>query len=413
MKERILIIEDNKALSKIIARKMEKSLDFEIIQAYTYAQAEEIISENDDFFITLCDLNLPDAPNGEIVDYVLSCGLPVIVLTGSIDDELREEMQSKNIVDYVYKGNIEDVNYIFSLIKRLSKNRDIKVLAVDDSRVFRGELKRILNSQMFKTLIAAHGEEALNYLENNTDVELVLTDFNMPVVDGVELTKQIRETYSKDKMIIIAMTGNSEHLISAKFLKIGANDFINKPFSKEELICRINNSLDAKEHLDMMSDMAHKDFLTKVYNRRYFFEEIKDFYKEKVPFAIAMIDIDKFKKVNDTYGHDIGDRVIVTLANILRKNTKGADLVARFGGEEFCVALRNVDKKQAISFFAKLRKSVADQSLNIDGKIIKFTISIGVSFSDGSSDIEELINRADGALYRAKEDGRNRVEIDI
>jgi len=412
VQERILIIEDNKALSKIITKKMEKNLDFEVIQAYTYAEAEEIISENDDFFITLCDLNLPDAPNGEIVDFVLSYGLPVIVLTGSIDDELRDEMQSKNIVDYVYKGNIEDVNYIFALIKRLSKNRDIKVLAVDDSLVIRKEVKRILQSQMFKTLIAAHGEEALSYLENNSDIELVLTDFNMPVVDGVELTKQIRETYDKDKMIVVAMTGNNEHLISAKFLKIGANDFINKPFSKEELVCRINNALDAKERLEMMSDMAHKDFLTKVYNRRYFFQEIQNFYAEKIPFAVAMLDIDNFKKINDTYGHDVGDSVLVLLANLLKRNTKGADLVSRFGGEEFCVALRDVDKKQAIGFFAKLRKSIADQSLNIESKNIKLTVSIGVSFSDGAN-IEELINRADRALYRAKNSGKNRVEIDI
>lgn len=413
MQERILIIEDNKALSKIIAKKMKTNLDFEIIQAYTYAQAEEIIEENDDFFITLCDLNLPDAPNGEIVDFVLSNGLPVIVLTGSIDDELREEMQAKEIVDYVYKGNIEDVNYIFTLIKRLSKNRDIKVMAVDDSLMIRKEVKRILQSQMFKILVAAHGEEALSYLENNKDIELVLTDFNMPVVDGVELTRQIREKYDKDKMIIIAMTGNSEHLISAKFLKIGANDFINKPFSKEELVCRINNALDAKERLEMMSDMAHKDFLTKVYNRRYFFQEIESFYKEKVPFAIAMLDIDNFKKINDTHGHDVGDSVIVALANLLRRSTKGADLVSRFGGEEFCVALRDVDKKQAIGFFAKLRKNIADLSLNIGGKKIGFTVSIGVSFSDNESDIERLINRADSALYRAKNSGKNRVEIDI
>jgi diguanylate cyclase (GGDEF)-like protein len=412
VQERILIIEDNKALSKIIAKKMEKNLDFEIIQAYTYAEAEEIITENDDFFITLCDLNLPDAPNGEIVDFVLSYGLPVIVLTGSIDDELREEMQAKNIVDYVHKGNIEDVNYIFALIARLSKNRDIKVLAVDDSLVLRNEVKRILQSQMFKTLIAAHGEEALSYLDSNPDVSLVLTDYNMPVVDGVELTKQIRETYDKDKMVVIAMTGNSDHLISAKFLKIGANDFINKPFSKEELVCRINNALDAKERLEMMSDMAHKDFLTKVYNRRYFFQEIQSFYKEKKPFSIAMIDIDNFKTINDTYGHDIGDVVLVALANMFKRNTKGADLVARFGGEEFCIALRDVDKKQAIGFFAKLRKNVADHVVRANGKEIRYSISIGVSFSDGS-DIETLLNRADDALYRAKSAGKNRVEIDL
>jgi len=333
VQERILIIEDNKALSKILTTKMKKNLDFEIIQAYTYAQAEEIINENDDFFITLCDLNLPDAPDGEIVDFMISKGLPVIVLTGSIDEDLCKEMLGKNIVDYVHKGNIEDVNYIFTLIQRLSKNRGIKVLAVDDSLVFRKEIKRLLQSQMFSVLIASHGEEALNYLKDNQDVKLVLTDFNMPVIDGVELTKKIREKHDKNDMIIIAMTSNEDHLVSAKFLKIGANDFINKPFSKEELVCRINNTLDAKEHLEMVTDMANKDFMTKAYNRRHFFQEIEGFYKTNSNFAIAMVDIDFFKKINDIYGHDIGDLIIITLANTLKYHTKDSDLVARFRGE--------------------------------------------------------------------------------
>ncbi len=410
MNERILIIEDNKALSKILTKKMQKNLDFEIIQAYSYGEAEKIINANNDFFITICDLNLPDAPNAEIVNFVISKGLPVIVLTGSIDEDLREDMLKRDIVDYVYKGNIEDVNYIFSLIKRLSKNRDIKVMAVDDSLVLRNEVKRLLQSQMFKVLIAAHGEEALNYLDNNNDIKLVLTDFNMPVIDGIELTKAIREKYAKDEMIVIAMTGNSDHLISAKFLKIGANDFINKPFSKEELVCRINNALDAKEQLEKMSDMAHKDFMTKVYNRRYFFQEIKKFYKHDAPFAIAMLDIDNFKKVNETYGHDIGDRVIVSLANLLKQNTKNSDLVARFGGEEFCIALRSVDKKQAIGFFAKLRKTISDLTIKIGSKNIKFTVSIGIAFSDNKI-VQELIKEADEALYGAKQSGKNRVEI--
>jgi len=410
MKERILIIEDNKALSKILTKKMEKNLDFEIIQAYSFSEAEEIIEDNDDFFITLCDLNLPDAPDGEIVDFVISSGLPVIVLTGSIDKDLRQKMLGKNIVDYVHKGNIEDVNYIFTLIQRLSKNRDIKVLAVDDSLVFRKEIKKILQSQMFKVLIAAHGEEALNYLENNQDVKLVLTDFNMPVINGVELTKKIRETHDKNDILIIAMTGNDDHLVSAKFLKIGANDFINKPFSKEELVCRINNALDAKEHLEIVSEMANKDFMTKAYNRRYFFQEIESFYDTNSSFAIAMIDIDLFKKINDRYGHDVGDIVIITLANTLKHHTKGSDLVARFGGEEFCIALRDVDKKKAIGFFAKLRKTVSDLNINTTNAKIKFSVSIGVAFSNDKK-IGELLKEADDALYRAKENGRNRVEI--
>jgi diguanylate cyclase (GGDEF)-like protein len=232
----------------------------------------------------------------------------------------------------------------------------------------------------------------------------------MPVIDGVELTKQIREKHDKNEMLIIAMTGNSDHLVSAKFLKIGANDFINKPFSKEELICRINNALDAKEHLEIVSEMANKDFMTKAYNRRYFFQKIEGFYKDNLNFAIAMLDIDNFKKVNDIYGHDVGDQVIITLANVLKQNTKGADLVARFGGEEFCVALKDVGKKQAIGFFVKLRKIISDLSINKNGKKIKFTVSIGLAFSD-CKNIDELLKQADDALYSAKENGKNRVEI--
>ncbi len=410
MQERILIVEDNKSLSKIITKKMSQNLNFDIVQAYTFLEAQEILEENDDFFIVLCDLNLPDAPNGEIVDFVISCNLPVIVLTGSEDDDIRDEMLEKDIVDYVYKGNIDDVNYIFALIKRLSKNRDIRVLVVDDSIVVRSDIKKKLTSQMFKVLIAAHGEEALSYFERNDDIELVLTDFSMPVIDGIELTKIIREKYPKDQVAIIAMTENDNHSVSAKFLKIGANDFIGKPFSKEELICRINNTLDMKEQLEEMNRLANMDFLTKVYNRRYFFEEIKSFYADNSQFAIAMIDIDNFKNINDSYGYSAGDSVIITLANTIKKHLKEADLIARFEGREFCVALKNVDKKQAVLFFAKLRKEISDINLNTSGKKINFTVSIGVSFSGGSK-IDKLIKEADTALLKAKNSGKNRVEL--
>ncbi len=410
IKERILLVEDNKALSKLIRKKMEQSLDYEIVQAYSFSEAEQILEENDDFFVALLDLNLPDAPNGEIVDFVLSYGIPSIVLTGSIDSEIREEITSKNIIDYVYKGNMDDVNYIFSLIKRLSKNRDIKVMVVDDSQVARNKIKKILQKQMFKVIVAAHGEEALNYLEDNPDIQLVLTDYNMPVVNGIELTKEIRKQYDKNRIIIISVTSSNEQLISAKFLKIGANDFINKPFSDEELICRVNNSLEIKEYLDKMTNMAHLDFLTGLYNRRHFFEEINHILTSD-KFAIAMIDIDDFKKINDTYGHDAGDKVIKSISTVLKRSIKGSDIVARFGGEEFCVALDNIDQKHAIGFFLKLKELISKKYVDFKDDKIYFTVSIGLSFGEKNGDINKLINYADEALYKAKKGGKNRVEI--
>ena len=197
-KEKILIVEDNKALSKLIVKKMETSLNFDVVAAYTYKEALCLLEENDDYFAALLDLNLPDAPDGEVVDMVLGYKIPSIVLTGSMDKEIREQILKKEVIDYVYKGNIDDVNYIFALIERLHKNQGTKVLVVDDSIAQRSQIKELLKLQMFTVLVAAHGEEALVFLENNPDIKLVLTDFNMPVIDGLELTKAIRKQKNKN-----------------------------------------------------------------------------------------------------------------------------------------------------------------------------------------------------------------------
>ncbi len=412
IKERILLVEDNKSLSKLIKRKMQNNPKFEIIQSYSYDQTNALLEDNDDYFIALLDLNLPDAPDGEVVDLVLSYNIPSIILTATIDETIRENMLKKdNVIDYVYKSNIEDVNYIFSQIERLYKNRDTKLMIVDDSQMVRKHIKNILQKHMFKILVAAHGEEALNYLETNKDVKLILTDYNMPVIDGIELTKRIREKYSKQDTIIISLTNSNEHLISAKFLKLGANDFITKPFSNEELICRINNTLEAKEAMEKLSITANYDFLTNLYNRRYFFNRINDFIKKYKNYVIAMIDIDNFKMINDTYGHDIGDIVLKHLATTLKNNTKGSDIVARFGGEEFCIVLSNVNEKNAVSFFVKLQNLISKEKVTIKNDTIKYTISIGITIKDKKEDIEVLLKEADEALYKAKNNGKNRVEI--
>ncbi len=411
MKERILLVEDNKALSKLVKRKMEDNLDFDIIQSYSLKETNNILEENDDFFVALLDLNLPDAPDGEVVDLVLSYNIPSIVLTGSIDEHTREKMLKKGIIDYVYKGNMEDVNYIFSLIKRLSKNRDIKLMIVDDSQIIRKQIKEILQKYMFKVLVAAHGEEALNYLEENKDVKLVLTDYNMPVIDGLELTREIREKYNKQQLAIIPLTSSNEYLISAKFLKSGANDFINKPFSNEELICRINNTLEIQEQVELLSHFANNDFLTGLYNRRYFFDHIDNFLHNNNQYAIAMLDIDHFKHINDKFGHDAGDMVLKNLSAVLKNNTKGLDIVARFGGEEFCIALANVDEKTAIGFFIKLKNIISKEKVVFENSSINYTVSIGLTTSNKKENIEKLIQEADKALYKAKNNGRNRIEI--
>ncbi len=415
MNEKILIVEDNKTLAKLIAKKLTNILNMEVDVAYSLNEAKLFLSRYS-YFITLLDINLPDAPNGEVVDYAIKKENHIIVLSGNIDKEFRHKMLGKNIIDYVNKGGVNDIDYIAQTIQRLQKNKRHKVLVVDDSMVFRKQMQNMLSNLFFEVITVAHGEEALGMLSVKQDISLVITDYNMPVMDGLELTLKIRETYSKDELCIIALSGNEDDEVSALFLKHGANDYIKKPFSKEEFSCRINNSIEALENIQKITHYANRDYLTGLYNRRYFYQAINEYLEtiqeSNEQCAVAMVDIDHFKKVNDTYGHDIGDKAIVALADILRSTTSPNDVVARFGGEEFCIVLKNINRYSAEEILQRIRETVEKFSLKIDNEIeIHFTISIGAVLHDNAEGFDESINAADMLLYKAKNEGRNRLEF--
>jgi 3-deoxy-d-manno-octulosonic-acid transferase len=414
-KNKILIVEDNKALAKLIAKKMEDKVEMDIDVAHTMAEAQAFLNNSKDYFIALLDLNLPDAPNGEIVDYVISKGLPSIVLTGSIDDATRESFIHKDIVDYVYKGNMDDINYIFQIINRLSKNRQYKVMIVEDSAPFRNSLKKILTSLQFQVFTAAHGEEAMSYFADNPDIRLVVCDYRMPVKDGLEVLKEIRAAGDKNQIGVLMMTSPSENVNGAIFLKNGANDFIAKPFVKEELICRVNNLIEAMENINQIADFANKDFLTGLFNRRYFYDDMREYLssieENPAPYAVALIDVDGLKDINDKYGQDGGNKILKHIAKRLIDDTKSNDIVARFGSGEFCVVLKNMPQEDAVKFLVSLRAGMAANPINIKSEPVKISVSIGVTFGKTDYAVDEILDIADEALHRAKENGRNRVEI--
>lgn len=412
MSQRILIVEDNKTLAKLISKKIETALDFQVDVAYSLSEAKLFLKMYK-YFITLLDINLPDAPNGEIVDYVLSKGNRALVLSATIDKEFRKKILQKNVIDYVNKGGVDDVNYIINTIKRLQKNQNHTVLVVDDSMVFRKQIQNFLENIFFNVITVAHGEEALGILGVKDSISLVLTDYNMPVMNGLELTYEIRKEYNKNDLAILALSSSQDDEDTALFLKAGANDFIKKPFSKEGFSCRINNTIEALENIQIVTNHANRDYLTGLYNRRYFFDSMIS-YEEDVKesgekYAVAMIDINHFKEINDTYGHDVGDQIIISLSEILGTSTSHRDVVARFGGEEFCVVLKNINRYSALDICERIRQKVESFSYPLDKeKFINFTISIGATIHEDEN-LEETIGNADIILYKAKNSGRNQV----
>ena len=412
MSNRILVVEDNKTLAKLIAKKISLELDFEVDVAYNLSEAKLFLKRYK-YFLTLLDINLPDAPNGEIVDYALEKENRVIVLSGNIDKEFRKKMLKKNIIDYVTKSGANDVNYIIQNIKRLKKNQNHKILLIDDSLVFRKQMQGMLENMFFKVISVAHGEEALGMLESTPDISLVLTDYHMPVMNGLELTEEIRKKYMKNELAIIVISGDDDDETTALFLKNGANDYIKKPFSKEEFSCRINNSIEALENIQEITNSAERDFLTGLYNRRYFFTNASKYFEDAKEnsehFAIAMIDIDNFKKINDTYGHDAGDRAIVHLSDILRTNVSNEDIVARFAAEEFGVLLKDVSSQKAVEIFERIRQNVqTSKTKGNNNEEINYTISIGL-VTTNDENLDSSVNEADMLLYNAKQNGRNQI----
>jgi diguanylate cyclase (GGDEF)-like protein len=410
--KRILIVEDNKTLAKLIAKKIQSSFKYEVDIAYKLSEAKLFLKRYA-YFLTLLDINLPDAPNGEIVDYVLSKGNHVIVLSANIDKEFRKKMLAKNIIDYINKDGVDDISYLVQTIQRLEKNQQHKILLVDDSMVFRKTMKNMLENLFYNVITVAHGEEAVGMLKTHPDISMVVTDYNMPVMNGLELTTEIRKDFNKNEICIIAISSNNDEEVNALFLKQGANDYIKKPFSKEEFSCRINNSIEALENIQFITNHANRDFLTGLYNRRYFFENMQEYIEDTKEsgeqFAIAIVDIDNFKHINDTYGHDIGDKAIVSLSEILRTNTSYRNIVARFDGEEFCIVLKNINKYSASDIFEKIRKEVEKFNFNIDANThINFTISMGVAIYNDDT-LDETINQADMLLYNAKQNGKNQI----
>jgi len=416
----VLVVEDSVMFIRLLKRSIEAVEGFKVIAVEDFAALKALLAKNEyQFFASLLDVNLPDAPNGEVIDFVLAHDIPSIVFTGKLDDSFRQTIYKKGLVDYVLKEGPANVEYVVSLLSQLDRNSKLDVLVVDDSASVRAYIKHLLVIYQFNVYEAVDGVDALDKLKENTNISLVLTDFNMPNMDGLELTKQLRREYSSQQMSIIGMSAFGNKELSAHFLKLGGSDFITKPFLEEEFFCRINQNMELLEHIKKLKFLATRDFLTGLFNRRHFFELggniLSRCKKQGLEIGVALLDIDHFKKVNDNYGHDAGDIVLRDLGKLLTESFEESkhdhNVVARFGGEEFCFLLVADTLQQIEDQLFILREAIEETPFILnDGFELQVTASIGL-FIGEVDDLESAISVADKALYQAKNNGRNQVVL--
>ncbi|HEY1603942.1 MAG TPA: diguanylate cyclase [Pirellulales bacterium] len=299
----------------------------------------------------------------------------------------------------------------------------MKVLIAEDEMVSRRLLEATLRRWDYEVIVAHDGHQALDIVQRPDGPKLVVFDWLMPGLDGLELCRRVRAQHQEPYTYILLLTGKRDPADVVEGLSAGADDYITKPFDPAELKVRLRAGkriLCLQEQLisarEALRELALHDSLTKLWNRAAIHDmlavEVSRSRREGASLAAIVADLDHFKLINDTHGHLVGDAVLSATAKALTQSTRPYDPIGRIGGEEFLILLPGCNQVNAVSHAERLRAAVERLSVETASGLINVTASIGVAVLDRGSEAEafELIRSADEALYRAKRNGRNRVE---
>jgi diguanylate cyclase (GGDEF)-like protein len=293
----------------------------------------------------------------------------------------------------------------------------IHILVVDDDTAITDSMCEFVEAAGYQSFAASNADEAIRVLEKNT-IHIVITDILMSGMNGLELTDQIKKNYKVD---VIVMTGYSADYSYEEAISKGASDFVFKPIRFEELLLRLKRVLNerklSEERAEMMKKLnrlATTDGLTRLYNSRSFYNHLESeadrSARYKRPLSLLFLDIDHFKKFNDTYGHLEGDKVLMRIGEVIMSCLRGLDTAYRYGGEEFTIILPETIGTEAGTVANRIRKAIEEEKFMAEsGNPVTITISIGVTQFNPNEEMSSFIQRSDRAMYMSKQNGRNRI----
>jgi two-component system cell cycle response regulator len=308
-----------------------------------------------------------------------------------------------------YDGSSSVVNF----------NREINILVVDDSGdVFEG-IKAFLGDQDLVNMSrAANMKEALTMLGQG-QFDMIFLDHLLNDGTSIDFLREAEKEGIETPVIVIS--GQGDEMLVSQVIQLGAYEYLPKNRINLESVSRvINNTLerarlrnDVKKAQAKMAEMSTVDELTKLHNRRYFIEALEGEFERasryEIEMALIMVDLDHFKKINDTYGHPSGDMVLSKIGGILKKHVRRNDIACRYGGEEFAVILSNVSRENIYAAYDRFREMVSEHLFEYESNQFHITVSIGIAFSNNAESANDLLSQADQALYQAKDTGRNKT----
>ncbi len=294
---------------------------------------------------------------------------------------------------------------------------DANILIVDDDIAIRDAMHEFIQMSGYASHIADSAEDALGIIETQP-IDVVITDIMLPGMDGLELTDRIKQSHDID---VIVMTGYSGDYSYEEAISKGASDFVFKPVRFEELLLRLRRVLKERRltqervhMLERLKRLSITDGLTNLYNSRYFYSQLKAEVERSNrynhPLALLLLDIDNFKKYNDSFGHLEGDKVLVRLGQVIKSCLRAMDSAYRYGGEEFTVILPETEAAEAATVAERIRAAVeALRFKPVKDVLISITVSVGVTEYIRGEEVSAFVQRADRAMYQSKDKGRNQV----
>ncbi|BHH85972.1 diguanylate cyclase [Desulforhopalus sp. 52FAK] len=436
----IMVVDDSSTIRKIIQRELSKA-DYEVILAKNGVEALAILQWADPLpDLISVDIDMPHMNGFELCAKLRAGGdsddekkrriaaLPVIFVSANDNIDNREKAYELEVIDFIGKPFIPGkmVSTIDNILNAREQFTDMTAIVIEDSPFVLRIVRNILSRHGLKDIFEAqNGEQALEIIkENKFNVDIIITDFIMPGMGGEELCRTLRGIEALEQVPIFFISSVTEKNTILNFFKAGASDYLPKPFIEEEFRARIVTHLRNRQYTKELEALnlkfqyqAEHDALTGVYNRGYFQTELASRFAHckytKEDLGCILIDLDYFKNVNDTQGHAYGDLVLREFSKLLQNTHRDSDISARYGGEEFVILLSGAALDECTIMAEQLRKSAESLIYNDGSTELQVTVSIGVSSlqKHQPKSPEMLLSMADEALYKAKEKGRNRVEV--
>jgi two-component system cell cycle response regulator len=454
MTARVLVVDDVPANVKLLEARLSAEY-FDVLTAMSGAEALAIC-ERAECDIVLLDVMMPDMDGFEVCRR-LKAGLtthhiPVVMVTAldQPSDRLKgleagaDDFLTKPVSDVALIARVRSLARLKlmtdELRMRALTSRDIgiespereavaeigrggRILIVDDRAASHERIAAMLADEHSADIQADPNAALFHAAEGNYD--LLIVSLALENFDGLRLCSQVRSLDRTRNVPILAISDAEDSARLIRGLEIGVNDYLSRPVDKNELLARVRTQIRKKRYAERLRDnvqmsieMAITDALTGLYNRRYMETHVGSLVEQAAsrgkPLTVLVLDIDYFKSINDTHGHDAGDDVLREFALRIRKSIRGIDLACRYGGEEFVVVMPETDLAVATLVAERLRRRIAGEPFPIQqgARSVEVTISIGIAALGGGDNAASVLKRADQALYRAKRDGRNRVVPD-